>query len=80
MKNIKLKVYNEEACHVLYDLYSDDEYRGQIEVQFGDGKFNGMILFTDKDSEDENGEFEWQTIKSDEILYSEILNILQISA
>lgn len=67
-KVTELRIYCSYTCHTLYDYMVDGKILGQFEVQFDDGKFNGVVLYTDIESEDENGEFDWNEVR-DKKLY-----------
>lgn len=62
-KQEELKIYAEYDCHMLYDYITNGKPEGQFEVQFDSKKFNGEIYYTRFDSENEDGEFDWEELK-----------------
>lgn len=68
MNKIELEVYGMEECHSLYDYIVNGQCKGQFEVQFDEGGFNGKILYAGFNTENENGEFEWKSLE-DKNLY-----------
>lgn len=53
----------------LYDYIVNGEYKGEFEVQFDDDNFNGVILYSGFDTENEVGEFEWVEVNKLNSLY-----------
>lgn len=72
-KNIELDHCNSWPCHSIYDLHISGHHKGQVEVQFDDGEFNGVILFTSCYEEEFN---EWNKLESRK-LYDFIKDIVQ---
>lgn len=50
MCNLKMSLYEATSDYLLYEVFGD--IVGLIEVQFDDGKFNGVICFCEQGTED----------------------------
>lgn len=67
--SIELELLESTYDFSLYDYIINGEYKGEFEVQFDDDKFNGVIMYSGFDTENEFGEFEWIEVDKLNSLY-----------
>ena len=67
--DIELELLESTYDFSLYDYIVNGEYKGEFEVQFDNDKFNGIILYSGFDTENEVGEFEWVEVNKLNSLY-----------